>query len=157
MEEADVLADDINIISHGRLVAAGSSLELKARHGVGYTLTIILSQEGEGRAREGKDKSGKRKGFERGDVGETQRETLTGQQQQHEPPQQPQQQPHQQPQPAPQRLPRAARAVADLVSRSVPGVRIVSAAGAEVVMQLPREESGGFPQVNTFSIGFDHV
>ena len=41
MEEADLLADDIAIMAAGRLAAHGSPLELKARHGVGYTLTLV--------------------------------------------------------------------------------------------------------------------
>ena len=40
MEEADLLADDIAIMAAGRLAAHGSPPELKARHGVGYTLTL---------------------------------------------------------------------------------------------------------------------
>ncbi|KAI8469139.1 MAG: hypothetical protein J3K34DRAFT_522412 [Monoraphidium minutum] len=46
MEEADALADDVTIIAAGRVVASGSPLELKARYGVGYTLTIVLSDGG---------------------------------------------------------------------------------------------------------------
>lgn len=41
MEEADLLADSIAIMAAGRLVAAGTPLDLKARYGVGYTLTIV--------------------------------------------------------------------------------------------------------------------
>ncbi len=41
MEEADLLADRIAIMAAGRLVAAGTPLDLKARYGVGYTLTIV--------------------------------------------------------------------------------------------------------------------
>lgn len=40
MEEADVLADRIAIIAAGRLAALGTSMDLKARFGVGYTLTL---------------------------------------------------------------------------------------------------------------------
>ena len=41
MEEADLLADDIAIMAAGRLAAHGGPLELKARYGVGYTLTLV--------------------------------------------------------------------------------------------------------------------
>ncbi|CAG9326092.1 unnamed protein product [Blepharisma stoltei] len=41
MEEADVLADRIAIMSHGSLRCLGSSLFLKKRYGVGYYLTIV--------------------------------------------------------------------------------------------------------------------
>ncbi|CAG9334839.1 unnamed protein product [Blepharisma stoltei] len=41
MEEADVLADRIAIMSHGKLRCLGSSLFLKKRYGVGYYLTIV--------------------------------------------------------------------------------------------------------------------
>ncbi|KAL4853959.1 ATP-binding cassette sub-family A member 3 [Chlorella vulgaris] len=48
MEEADLLADGIAIMSHGRLAALGTSLELKAQFGVGYTLTVSLTTPGAG-------------------------------------------------------------------------------------------------------------
>ena len=41
MEEADVLADRIAIMSNGGLRCCGSSLYLKSRYGVGYYLTIV--------------------------------------------------------------------------------------------------------------------
>lgn len=44
MEEADLLADRIAIMAAGRLVAQGTPLDLKARYGVGYTLTIVKHQ-----------------------------------------------------------------------------------------------------------------
>ncbi len=40
MEEADLLADHIVIMAHGRIAAEGTSLDLKSRFGVGYTLTL---------------------------------------------------------------------------------------------------------------------
>jgi ABC-type multidrug transport system ATPase subunit len=40
MEEADILADRIAIMSAGRLRCLGSSLFLKNKYGVGYSLTI---------------------------------------------------------------------------------------------------------------------
>lgn len=44
MEEADLLCDDIHIMAEGRLAASGSPLSLKARYGVGYTFTVVLQQ-----------------------------------------------------------------------------------------------------------------
>ena len=41
MEEADILADRIAIMSEGRLNCLGSPLFLKNRFGVGYNLTIV--------------------------------------------------------------------------------------------------------------------
>ena len=40
MEEADLLADQIAIMAAGRIVAEGTSADLKSRYGVGYTLTM---------------------------------------------------------------------------------------------------------------------
>jgi len=40
MEEADILADRIAIMSAGKLQCLGSSLFLKNKYGVGYSLTI---------------------------------------------------------------------------------------------------------------------
>ena len=40
MEEADLLADHIAIMANGHIVAEGTSMELKSRYGVGYTLTL---------------------------------------------------------------------------------------------------------------------
>ncbi|XP_035280221.1 phospholipid-transporting ATPase ABCA1-like isoform X1 [Anguilla anguilla] len=41
MDEADILADRIAIISHGKLCCAGSSLFLKNQLGTGYYLTLV--------------------------------------------------------------------------------------------------------------------
>eukprot|EP00981_Chlorochromonas_danica_P003709 scaffold684_cov167-Ochromonas_danica.AAC.8 len=43
MDEADILGDRIAIMSNGGLVCCGSSLFLKNKYGVGYTLTIVKS------------------------------------------------------------------------------------------------------------------
>ena len=43
MDEADVLADRISVMSNGTLRCCGSSLFLKARFGLGYTLTMTVS------------------------------------------------------------------------------------------------------------------
>ncbi len=44
LEEADLLADDIAVIDHGKLIARGTSLELKQRTG-GERLEILVSNE----------------------------------------------------------------------------------------------------------------
>ncbi|CAL9192995.1 unnamed protein product [Musa hybrid cultivar] len=46
MDEADVLGDRIAIMANGRLRCCGSSLFLKHRYGVGYTLTIVQTSPG---------------------------------------------------------------------------------------------------------------
>ena len=40
IEEADVLADRVCIMSHGRVIALDSAIEIKRKHGVGYNLII---------------------------------------------------------------------------------------------------------------------
>lgn len=40
MDEADYLGDRIGIMGEGRLICSGSSIFLKNRFGVGYSLTI---------------------------------------------------------------------------------------------------------------------
>jgi ABC-2 type transport system ATP-binding protein len=46
LEEADLLADDIAVIDHGKLIARGTALELKQRTG-GERLEILVSAEGQ--------------------------------------------------------------------------------------------------------------
>ena len=41
MEEADALGDVIGIMSHGKMVAEGSSLRLKNTFGVGYNVKLV--------------------------------------------------------------------------------------------------------------------
>lgn len=41
MDEADYLGDRIAIMRHGKLLCAGSSLFLKNRFGLGYTLGCV--------------------------------------------------------------------------------------------------------------------
>ena len=43
MDEADILADRIAVMSLGKLQCFGSSLFLKARFGLGYTLSMVVS------------------------------------------------------------------------------------------------------------------
>ncbi|CAN0410529.1 unnamed protein product, partial [Hapterophycus canaliculatus] len=50
MDEADTLGDRIAIMAEGELRCMGSSLFLKGLYGVGYTLTVIKSDQGEGEA-----------------------------------------------------------------------------------------------------------
>eukprot|EP01038_Epipyxis_sp_PR26KG_P005748 gene5748-7937_t len=45
MDEADLLGDRIAIMAHGKLQCVGSSLFLKNRFGVGYTLTIVKQSQ----------------------------------------------------------------------------------------------------------------
>jgi len=44
MDEADMLGDRIAVMADGRLKALGSSLFLKSRYGVGYTLVIVKKE-----------------------------------------------------------------------------------------------------------------
>ncbi|CBJ29591.1 conserved unknown protein [Ectocarpus siliculosus] len=48
MDEADTLGDRIAIMAEGELRCMGSSLFLKGLYGVGYTLTVIKADEGDG-------------------------------------------------------------------------------------------------------------
>jgi hypothetical protein len=131
MEEADRLADDIIIMAAGAAAAAGTPLQLKARHGVGYSLTVVLSEQAAGGGGGG---GGGKGGGSRGEVAEAAGKQASGGGGgggKHG----------------------AAGAVLALVSRSVPGARLVSAAGCEAVLQLPREASRGFPQVHGRACG----
>ena len=46
LEEADLLADDIAVIDHGKLIARGTALELKQRTG-GERLEVVVTSEGD--------------------------------------------------------------------------------------------------------------
>ena len=46
MEEADALADNIGIMSHGKLIALGNSLHLKNKFGGGYEVKLVVPQGG---------------------------------------------------------------------------------------------------------------
>lgn len=54
MDEADVLGDRIAILAHGHLRCCGSSMFLKQRFGVGYTLTMVSCNSGGAKALENK-------------------------------------------------------------------------------------------------------
>ena len=45
MEEADILSDRVVVLGGGVVRAEGSSLELKLKHGTGYTVTFLLREE----------------------------------------------------------------------------------------------------------------
>ena len=45
MEKADVLGDQIAIMGEGRLICCGSSLFLKNKYGVGYTLNLVKKSD----------------------------------------------------------------------------------------------------------------
>jgi ABC-type multidrug transport system ATPase subunit len=44
MEEADVLGDNIGVMSHGRIQAFGTSTRLKKRFGSGYKMTVFVDK-----------------------------------------------------------------------------------------------------------------
>ena len=48
MEEADLLCDRIAIMADGSLAALGTSMDLKSRFGVGYTLTVAKTRSQHG-------------------------------------------------------------------------------------------------------------
>lgn len=48
MDEADTLGDRIAIMAEGQLRCMGSSMFLKGLYGVGYTLTVIKADQGDG-------------------------------------------------------------------------------------------------------------
>ena len=52
MDEADLLADRIAVMSAGKLSCLGSSLFLKARFGLGYTLTVVQADGADGGAKQ---------------------------------------------------------------------------------------------------------
>lgn len=48
MDEADMLGDRVGIMSHGKLICCGTSLFLKSKYGVGYTLVVTRTDDGAG-------------------------------------------------------------------------------------------------------------
>ncbi|KAG2483446.1 hypothetical protein HYH03_017700 [Edaphochlamys debaryana] len=118
MEEADLLGDRVAILARGRLAAQGTGMELKAAHGVGYNLTLVMDPN---------------------HPNQRQGSTL--------PPS---------PHPAAAPGPRVsasggaaagggAGAVVAAVRLHVPSAELLSAAGSEVVLRLPREAAAAFP------------
>lgn len=45
IEEADVLADKVCILSHGKVIAHDTPLEIKRNYGVGYNLIVEAKQD----------------------------------------------------------------------------------------------------------------
>ena len=45
MEEAEILADKIAIISSGKLLCFGTSMELKKAHATGYVLKLLTTKD----------------------------------------------------------------------------------------------------------------
>jgi hypothetical protein len=137
MEEADLLADDIHILAEGRLVASGSSLSLKAQYGVGYTLTAVLQKQQQVqpglRHGAGSSTSVASAGSTTGNaVLQHQKahsqssSSLTSLQHQ-------------------QQLSAAADGLLQLVQAHVPSAVLLSAAGAEVSIRLPKDAASAFP------------
>jgi hypothetical protein len=136
MEEADLLADDIHILAEGRLVASGSSLSLKANYGVGYTLTAVLQKQQGLKHGAGSSTSvasaGSTGAYPGTAVLQHQRghsyssSSLAGLQHQ-------------------QQLSAAAEGLMQLVLAHVPSAVLLSAAGAEVSIRLPKDAASAFP------------
>jgi ABC-type multidrug transport system ATPase subunit len=51
MEEAEVLAHTVGIMSHGQLIALGSAPHLKRRFGAGYTIKLVTKRDSDSLAR----------------------------------------------------------------------------------------------------------
>jgi hypothetical protein len=147
MEEADLLCDDIHIMAEGRLAASGSPLSLKARYGVGYTLTVVLQQQQSQQQQQQQQQRRKQQtrpggqtpavpgGLHQGAGGGSSSSLASSSsagdvRQLHS-------------------RAAAAQAAADgllqLVQQHVPSAQVMSAAGSEVSMRLPKEEAAAFP------------
>lgn len=147
MEEADLLCDDIHIMSEGRLVASGTPLTLKSQYGVGYTLTVVLQKPARlanpthrhsrsysssssaglnrgGRVGPGSGLTGIRQS---GSASSLLTAATAGA--------------------GPQGSAAGVEGLLQLVTEHVPSAVVLSAAGAEVSLRLPKEDSGAFPAV----------
>jgi hypothetical protein len=151
MEEADLLCDDIHIMAEGRLAASGSPLSLKAQYGVGYTLTAVLQQpqqhttqqqqqwqhanqqqapladtrQGAGdnpRLQHSVGGRGSSSSLSSGKTGSLTRSQGRAAQAQ-----------------------AAADALLQLVQQHIPSAQLLSAAGSEVSIRLPKENAAAFP------------
>jgi len=130
MEEADLLCDDIHIMAEGRLAASGSPLSLKARYGVGYTLTVVLQHHQQPKQQPGAAAAGLQHGTAHGSSSSLCSSSSAGsfsQQQGRVTPGQ------------------AAQAVVQLVQQHIPSAQLLSAAGCEVSIRLPKEQAADFP------------
>lgn len=140
MEEADLLCDDIHVMAEGRLAASGSPLSLKARYGVGYTLTVVLqTPQHSKRAQQvrpvqqqqqqggphlqhsvgGGSSSSMCSSASTGNLVQGQGRAAQAQ--------------------------AAADGLMQLVKQHVPSAQLLSAAGSEVAVRLPKEEAACFP------------
>jgi hypothetical protein len=132
MEEADLLCDDIHIMAEGRLAASGSPLSLKARYGVGYTLTVVLQQP-QHKQQPQLENGGTQL---RHCVGGGSSSSLCSSASTSS---------------LAQQGVRAAQAQAaadslmQLVQQHIPSAQLLSAAGSEVSVRLPKEEASAFP------------
>lgn len=114
MEEADVLCDDIIILADGRVAAEGTSLQLKGRYGVGYTLSLVMSQQQQQQQQyEDSPHAGS------GSAGTSPTPPVVSRDEQ------------------------VARVKA-AVKQRISGAELISSAGAEVAFRLPREQSGQY-------------
>lgn len=125
MEEADVLADRIAILAAGRLAAVGTGLDLKARFGVGYTLTLAR-ERAPSAAPSAAGSGGPSRVASRGSLAEG---------------------------PGNPKGPGSAEGAPDaaeagasaLVKRHVPGAELAAAGPGELAYRLPRERTAAFP------------
>ena len=123
-----MLCDSIMVMSEGRLAAQGTTLDLKSRFGVGYTLTIVTPQGPGGSPSASPAASPHHPPVASGA-------------------------PAASPAATPARSTAAAAAAAlqtainALVCGHVPGAQLVSAAGAELAYRLPKGESGAFAEL----------
>lgn len=46
MEEADAVSDVIYILDHGKVQCSGTPLDLKTQFGTGYTLNVVVKENG---------------------------------------------------------------------------------------------------------------
>ncbi|KXZ53111.1 hypothetical protein GPECTOR_7g1001 [Gonium pectorale] len=168
MEEADLLGDRVLILARGRLAAAGSGLELKvAAHGVGYNLTLVmdpaaLAQPATSRSasqelpaspqrRKGDDRAG---GSDSGEPRPAAPRSPTTDATNGDSPSADAAvaaTPHTTRADggggaaADGDVPAAAAAVLSLVRDHVPSAQLLSCAGSELVVRLPREAGAAFP------------
>ncbi|GIL83990.1 hypothetical protein Vretifemale_12715 [Volvox reticuliferus] len=135
MEEADLLGDRVVILARGRVAAAGTGMELKAKYGVGYNLTLVIDprqQQPQPPLLVSND-----------------RDRVTAQQLLQPPTvvavaaSHGVAGPYEDLPPTTASSPEAA--VIAIVRQHVPAAELLSAAGAEVVIRLPREAAGAFP------------
>ena len=128
MDEADILADRIAIMTRGRLRCCGSSLWLKSRFGVGYNLTLCLgsTSNGPAAADASVEPSEAATEVDHGANGETAEASSLIQ---------------------PDESDERALAISELVMGEVPSAEQVSRAAREIAFRIPRAAAGVFPQL----------